>query len=65
MFTPYTKQSIRVNLFDTIHWDFINYNVNVCVYFFEILIVIYSDFTFDKVNFDLLKRQVLNKYYDL
>ena len=35
--------------------DFIDYNVNACIYHFEILILTYSDFTFDNVNFDLRK----------
>ena len=62
---------IRVNLFDTIpkwglvknvfyyfkfHWDFIDYNVNVCIYCFEILILTYSDFTFDNASFGLRNR---------
>ena len=36
--------------------DFIDYNVNACIYCFEILILTYSDFTFVNVNFDLRKR---------
>ena len=35
------------------HWDFIDYNANAWIYRFEILILTYSDFTFDNVNFDL------------
>ena len=38
------------------HWDFIDYNVNACMYCLEILVLTYSDFTFDNVNFDLRKR---------
>ena len=36
--------------------DFIDYNVNICIYCFEILILTYSDTTFDYVNFYLRKR---------
>ena len=33
-----------------------DYNVNAGIYCFEILILTYSDFTFDNVNFHLWKR---------
>ena len=41
------------------HWDFIDYNGNACIYCFGILILSYSDFTFDNVNFDLRKHSGL------
>ena len=48
---------MQENLFKLLldSWDFIDYNANACVYCFEILILTYSDFTFDNVNFDLQK----------
>ena len=44
------------------HWDFIDFNVNACMYCFEILILTYPDFTFDNVDFDLRNRSGF-KYY--
>ena len=35
---------------------FIDYNVNTCIYCFEIFILTYSYFTFDNVKFDFRKR---------
>ena len=41
------------------HWDFIDYNANACIHCYEILILTYSNFTFDNVNIDLQKRSGL------
>ena len=40
-------------------------NVTACIYCFDLLILTYSDFTFDNDNFDLRKRSVLNEYCNL
>ena len=47
------------------HWDFIDYNVNVCIYCFDILVLTYFDFTFDNVNFDLRKRSGFKYVFQL
>ena len=54
---------IGVNLFDTFSkWRHveryfkITFSFIACIYCFDILILTYSDFTFDKGNFDLRKR---------
>ena len=46
----------------SIDWDFINYNTNACIYCFETLILTYSDFTCDNVNFDLRKYSGFKMY---
>ena len=50
-----SRRKMFLNYFQ-FHWDFIDYNVNACIYCFEILTLTYFDFTFDNVNFDLRKR---------
>ena len=50
-----SRRKMFLNYF-SFHWDFIDYNANACIYCFKILILTYSDFTFDNVNFDLRKR---------
>ena len=50
-----SRRKMFLNYF-LFHWDFIDYNANACIYCFKILILTYSDFTFDNVNFDLRKR---------
>ena len=50
-----SQKKVLLNYF-YFHWDFIDCNGNACIYCFEILILTYSDFTFDNVNFDSRKR---------
>ena len=50
-----SRRKMFLNYFK-FHWGFIDYNVNACIYCFEIVILTYSNFTFDNVNFDLRKH---------
>ena len=47
-----SRRKVFLNYF-YFYWGLIDYNANACICCFETLILTYSDFTFDNVNFEL------------